>query len=76
MENQRDYYQLYLKYKKKYLALKTGGAIIYEKEISKNGKIVKEQYIKTKIGEMNLSGINFPNAAIECYKKKYKLTIT
>ena len=26
MKNNRDYYALYLKYKSKYLALKTGGA--------------------------------------------------
>ena len=71
MDNTKDYYALYLKYKAKYIALKTGGAEIVVKTLNRNGrKDTPVDFYKTQIGEIEKGGSYYDDLARTCRGNK------
>jgi hypothetical protein len=71
MDNTKDYYALYLKYKAKYIALKTGGAEIVVKNLNRNGrKDTPVDFYKTQIGEIEKGGSYYDDLARTCRETK------
>jgi hypothetical protein len=69
MDNNRDYYQLYLKYKSKYIALKTGGAEkVVRDERDKGGYMHQVTYYKAQTGDVKKDDLMKLSA--DCKQKK------
>jgi hypothetical protein len=70
MESNKDYYALYLKYKSKYLALKTGGAESYVVKKDTKGKDKTTTLYKTKIVDIEKTHSLYIKHAESCEEQK------
>ena len=79
MESNKDYYALYLKYKSKYLALKTGGAESYEvkskikiktKDQSNDSITITNTFYKTKAGDLKKDDSAYNAIKSDCKQQR------
>jgi hypothetical protein len=71
MDNNKDYYALYLKYKSKYIALKTGGAETLVRQLNVKGKGNKPVvFYKAQTGEIEKDGYQYKQLASDCKLNK------